>query len=176
VKVFTSRCEVSTRGLIDIFHAWVKNRRTADLLIDVHNYSHVVGGPGVVLVAHEAHYAMDTRDGELGLVYRARRTPLLAAADALDKAAQAAWTACRYLEEDSAGQIVFSTDSLLVGFEDRLHAPNNSESFAQFSPSIASWARRRLGDGVALAQVGAPRDVFGVRIRGAQGSLADWLA
>jgi hypothetical protein len=39
------------------------------LLIDVHDYSHVHHGPGILLVAHEANLSIDEAEGRRGLVY-----------------------------------------------------------------------------------------------------------
>ncbi len=170
VKVFTSRCEIPIRGFIDVFHAWVKDKRTDDLLIDVHDYTHVHDGPGVIVVAHEAHYGMDRRGGELGLVYRARRTPPSPVGDAIKKAAQAAWAACRSLEQDTAGKVAFATDRHLVGFEDRLNAPNTPEIFSKLQPELAAFASL-LGKDAAVTHVGEPRDVFAAEIRSEARSL-----
>jgi hypothetical protein len=46
----------SDQILIEL-HRWIAQRCLSTLLIDVHNYSHVHLGPGVLLVAHEGHYS-----------------------------------------------------------------------------------------------------------------------
>ncbi len=166
VKVFADRCDLEIRAFINIFHAWVKDRRTEDLLIDVHDYSHVHQGPGVVLVAHEAHYGMDRRDGRLGLVCRLRRGDLEPLGDGLARAARSALMACQLLEHDAAGKLTFDTSALLVGFEDRLNAANEPATFASFRPELVRFAARLLGDDSTAERVGGDRDVFGARIAG----------
>ncbi len=72
-KIYCSRFELPLRDFIGIWHSWIQRRRTGELLIDVHDYSHVHHGPGVILVAHECFYFMDQGDGRPGLAYRHRR-------------------------------------------------------------------------------------------------------
>ena len=50
---------VELEEFIPVFHDWIQTQQLAELLIDVADYRHVPHGPGVVLVAHDAHYAMD---------------------------------------------------------------------------------------------------------------------
>ena len=42
-----------------VFHRWIREGCCPELLIDVADYRHVPFGPGVVLVGHEAEYAME---------------------------------------------------------------------------------------------------------------------
>lgn len=176
VKVFTQRCDLEIRAFITIFHRWVKEQRTADLLIDVHDYSHVHEGPGVILVAHEAHLGMDRRGGRLGLVYRARRTPATPVGEGLAAAARAAIAACTLLEADAAGALTFNTEELLVGFEDRLHAPNDEATFAAFQAPLAAFATQLFGEEARVERTGEDRDVFGARLTGPRRPLQDLAA
>src|SRR5215216_2280933 len=55
---------------VPIFHSWIQQQAIpGHLLIDVADYQHVSGGPGTVLVAHEANFSMDGEEGRLGLLY-----------------------------------------------------------------------------------------------------------
>ena len=68
---------VEMEEFIPVFHDWIQTQQLAELLIDVADYRHVPHGPGVVLIAHDAHYAMDLADDRLGLftAVGARHTP-----------------------------------------------------------------------------------------------------
>jgi hypothetical protein len=175
-KIYAARCDVEIRGFIPVFHTWVKEQRTDGLLIDVHDYSHVHEGPGVILVGHEAHYGMDRRQGRLGLVFRARRTPPEPLEPALTRALSAALTACQTLEADLAGRLAFGTDELLVGFEDRLHAPNDEATWTRLAPDLTTLAKRLLGEGATASRAGEDRDVLSVRLKGSGAALADLRA
>lgn len=175
-KLFTSRCELPIRGFIDIFHRWVKNSRTGELLIDVHDYSHVHDGPGVILVGHACHYGMDRRDGRLGLVFRARRTDPDGLEAGLGLATRALVRACELLEADTGGAVTFGTNELLVGFEDRLHAPNTEDNFTKYEPELASFAARLFAGEARARRVGGDRDLFGALLTGTGRPLAELAA
>ena len=70
---------LTPQGVVPSFHKWIQNGSLDELLIDVTSYAHVHRGPGVLLIAHEAHYAFEETDGEPGLRYVRKR---LAASDA----------------------------------------------------------------------------------------------
>ena len=67
---------VDLEAFIPLFHRWIQDQRLEELLIDVADYRHVHHGPGVVLIAHDAHYAMDMAAGPAGaLIQPATRDP-----------------------------------------------------------------------------------------------------
>ncbi len=64
---------VELEEFIPVFHDWIQTQQLAELLIDVADYRHVPQGPGIALIAHDAHYVMDLTDARLGLLYSRRR-------------------------------------------------------------------------------------------------------
>src|SRR5690606_15621186 len=61
---------------VPVLHTWIQQQSVADhLLVDVANYAHVVDGPGIVLVSHEANIHIDETGGRRGLLY-VRKQPL----------------------------------------------------------------------------------------------------
>jgi hypothetical protein len=108
-----------------------------ELLIDVADYRHVPYGPGVVLIAHDAHYAMDTAEGRPGLLYSRRREThlsrraLQSVEDRLRSVLHCALTACQQLEADPAlhGRLQFRGDTLQLRCNDRLHANSTTEAY-----------------------------------------------
>ena len=97
VKIFAKASESFDQdALIPIFHKWIRERRLQEaLLIDVADYRHVPNGPGLMLIAHEAHYGLDERDGLLGLEYARKRDPVGEPMPKLRQALGAALDACR---------------------------------------------------------------------------------
>ncbi len=96
---------------IPVFHGWIQRQALpGHLLIDVHDYSHVHHGPGILLVAHEANLSIDEAEGRLGLAY-IRKQPAT-----LHKTVEAAQQAAKLLAEPlDAGMFeVFSNDRLLT--------------------------------------------------------------
>lgn len=142
--------EVDLAALIPVFHGWIQTQALDDVLIDVADYRHVHHGPGVILVAHDAHYAMDTADGRIGLRYSRRREThpsrrgIQEVTERLASVFRSALTACYLLEQSSAlpGHLRFRGDVLSLRLNDRLQAPNTPEVFARFWADLEPFLRR----------------------------------
>ena len=161
VKIFASNPEVvDIQEFIPVFHSWIQKQNIeGHLLVDVHDYSHVHQGPGILLVAHEGNFSMDQGGDRLGLVYY-RKQP---ASDSLKIAFESAQAACRRLEaEPKLNGIKFRTDEFLVFSNDRLLAPNTADARGQLEPVI----KRAFGDvTVTLAPQSAdPRERLALRV------------
>ena len=60
----------SSKNYIPLFHGWIQDKSIFDhLLIDVADYSHVIDGPGVMLIAHEGHFSLDQEGLLPGMMY-----------------------------------------------------------------------------------------------------------
>jgi len=140
-KIFVSNpVVVNLRDFIPVFQSWIQKQNIEDhLLIDVHDYSHVPGGPGILLVAHEGNFSMDQEGGRLGLFYY-RKRPLDGNARVnLRSIVATALQACKLLEaEPKLKGIKFQTDEILVIANDRLLAPNTPEALAGFQPVVTA--------------------------------------
>ncbi len=115
VKIFAERCDgVSQAEFIPIFHQWIRRPPFAEAWIDVADYKHVPGGPGVMLVARGGHYSMDERGGRLGVAYRRLRPVEEGAEEALRAAVQCALQAARALqgEESMRGRLGFTPQGM----------------------------------------------------------------
>jgi hypothetical protein len=165
-KLFASRCDTDPRHFIEVFHSWIQRGALEGVLIDVADYTHVQDGPGVLLVAHEAYWGMDRSDGRMGMMYRRRRGEPEEAGAALTLALRAAAGAAKLLEAEDAG-VEFATTEALVGFDDRLAAPNTAETFEAMKPLLEGLAKRLFGDGASVEPVGEPREPFRARLRSA---------
>ena len=74
VKVFIEDQETFDRArMIEVFHRWIQENCLPGTLIDVHDYTHVPGGPGVLLVAHEWHLRTDEAGGRIGFEFESKR-------------------------------------------------------------------------------------------------------
>jgi hypothetical protein len=136
---------------IPIFHEWIQKQIMAGhLLIDVHNYSHMHEGPGILLVAHQGNFSIDMADGRMGLLYY-RKQPVEALADIVKPAVEA----CRLLEEDPRmrRRLRFSMNEMLIVANDRLLAPNNDETFSQLHPHLSATLEQILGKPFKLLRI-----------------------
>src|SRR5271156_2593553 len=81
---------VDLEPLIPIFHSWISGRVFETMLLDVADYRHVPGGPGLVLSGHKGDYSVDNTGNRLGVRYN-RKTPIDGdSRDALRQAAREA--------------------------------------------------------------------------------------
>lgn len=152
------------KRVIPVFHRWIQDTVLADALaIDVADYRHVPDGPGVILVAHEAIYALDQGDGRLGLLYDRRATLDGSPHDRMRQAAEAALMACHLLEEEPTlgSDLHFDAGRLEISVNDRALAPNDEATEAALRPHATALLQRLWGPGeYQLARVGAPRERF----------------
>jgi hypothetical protein len=146
-----------------IFHRWIQENRIPDhLLIDVADYRHVPDGPGIVLIAHEAHIALDGERGPLGLLYSRKRDPAGELGDKLDEAFAAALTAARALEDDPVRPIRFRADRIRVAVMSRRFVPGGGDqALAAARPALDGFAARIYGARAARVEpVAGPREPF----------------
>ncbi len=180
VKVFAAEgSAVELARVIPIFHGWIQRQAVEGLLIDVADYSHVVDGPGILLVAHEANYALDETGGRLGLLY-SRKQPLEGTlAERLRRSTEIAWRACRELEgaPELGARLRFPGDEIQIIANDRLLAPNGEETWRAFQPEL-----RALLAGLApeadleIDREGDPKERFAVTVKWKGRSLFERLA
>lgn len=123
--------QVNLEDFIPVFHDWIQHQRLDELLIDVVDYRHVHDGPGVMLIAHDAHYAIDVAGGRMGLLYSRRREThpsrkaIQSVAERLHSVLGCAFKACRLLEAEPSlqGRLKFRGDEMLLRINDRLVSP-----------------------------------------------------
>jgi len=135
--------------IVPVFHRWIQEHAVPGLLIDVADYTHLVDGPSVLLVAHEANYALDETGGRSGLSY-SRKQPLEGAfGDRLAIAAAALIAAARRLREDTSrmtgGGVTFPGNELEFAANDRLAAPRNADTESALRDELAGFGGRLFG-------------------------------
>lgn len=140
VKLFAAEpAGIRVKDFVPVFHLWIQRQAIeGHLLIDVHDYSHIPNGPGILLVAHEGNFCTDMADGRLGLAYFRKQPAGAGVEDHLDAALKAVRQAASLLEKEPAfeGRLRLRTDELLVISNDRLLAPNDASTFAALQPSL----------------------------------------
>lgn len=158
---------VALDAFIPVFHGWIRDHKVGGVLVDVADYSHVRGGPGVCLIGHEADYYMDASEGPLGLLYNGKRPGEGDAASLLHGAFFGALSACRTLEQEPSlkGKLSFNAARACVLINDRLTAPNREETFEALRPVLDPFLADLYGADVDLTFAGDdPRDRFRVDI------------
>jgi hypothetical protein len=151
IKLFAAGSpSVQLKGFVPIFHSWIQRQSVAGhQLIDVHDYSHIHHGPGVLLVAHEGNFSTDMDGGRLGLAYF-RKLPAAGGGNVLRACLETVKSGATLLEaETSLGGLKFLKDELLVVANDRLLAPNDARTFQELKPALSS----AFGEGAEFTQI-----------------------
>ena len=116
------------QDFIPVFHGWIQRQALAGhLLVDVHDYSHVPHGPGILLVAHEAN--LNIGEAERSLVYVRKQPATLA------ETLQVAHAVTKLLTDEHG--VNFAANRFEVFINDRLLAPNTAAGAAHWQPMIA---------------------------------------
>lgn len=162
LKIFIENAgAIQLADAVGVFHRWIKDTICPEMLIDVADYRHVPAGPGVMLIGHEANYSFDERENRLGLLYNRKAALNGTFQSRLEQAHRAALAACDRLEQEPEfrGKLHFDRNALEVSINDRLLAPNNSETWQTLLPELEA-----LFTGSRIERRGEPRDLFRVDI------------
>lgn len=153
-----------------VFHSWIQNQSTGELLLDVADYLHVPQGPGIVLIGNEADYSMDESAGRLGLRYNRKMSLPGSNVERLTQALKAAARACLALESDPrlAGKLKFKKDELELTINDRAHAPNTPNTQAACAGELQAFFDKVFGGACKLSYPKDPRERFGASIQSSQ--------
>jgi hypothetical protein len=172
VKLFVKNAEqVDLEALVPVFHGWIQNQGSGELLLDVADYRHVPSGPGVVLIGHQGNYSLDNAGGRLGVRYN-RKAPVEGTNhDRLVRATQAALSACRRLETEPSlgGTIQFNGRDIEVFINDRLLAANTLETRVALDSEFRTFFSTLFGE--VEYTVSYPQDsrsLFSVHVRTSQ--------
>ena len=174
-----SSSNLEVREVTEIFYAWIQKQQIeGHLLIDVHDYSHVFQGPGILLAAHEGNFSLDFAGGRPGLLYYRKGALNGEPIERLKTVFRSTLEGCRLLErEDSLqGKIRFRTDEILFLANDRLNAPNTRETYQSLRPALTGFAQQLLGPDCSLQPHFDPRERFEVQMQARQVASLEDLA
>ncbi len=158
--------KIDLQAVVPVFHAWIQGQIFDELLLDVADYSHVPDGPGIVLIGHEADYALDNTDGRLGVRY-SRKAPFPGSnRDRLVQATRAALNAFERLEQDF--KLHFNNREIEIVINDRLLAPNTDETRKVVEPELRQFLGQLFGGTqYSLEYPTERRKLFGVKVAAA---------
>ncbi len=169
VKVFVEDQKAFDRArMIDVFHRWIQEDRVPGTLIDVHDYTHVPEGPGVLLIAHEWHLRTDEAGGRIGLEYELKRGGSGSLAERMLAAISSVLEAGAALEQDTAGDdpVRFSAREMTFRFTDRLAVPATESAFDEVTTELVRVLADFYGGApIELQRVGHARGPLTIHMR-----------
>jgi len=182
VKYFAeSSSAVRLDEFIPVYHRWIQKQAVEGMLVDVADYGHLPQGPGVMLIAHEADYGMDSSEGPLGLLYSRKTSSAGRLSDRIGRAPVSA-TALAFAavnEPEFLGKIKFRAASPIFIANDRLNAPNGDEAFQALRSDLAAALAKVYPSTVELRRVSSdPRARLTVEVRSLEpvGDVSSLLA
>lgn len=169
---FIPPADVPHASFILFFHRVIQDKLLPETLIDVADYSHVHNGPSVMLIGHEAHYSIDSTNGQIGLKCAVKRGLTGSLDERIGRTFDKTLRLVDHLQKHEvlAGSVRVNTKSAWFSIEDRLVAPNTDLTFSQVAPVLASVATRYWGSQPVLSRLGSAKETFQVDIIGADGS------
>ncbi len=160
--------KVNLGDVVPIFHSWIQDQSCEELLIDVTDYRHVHGGPGVVLIGHQADYSLDNTDDRLGIRYNRKEFLEGNNFDRFKQAMRSALIACQQLESDARlnGSFRFGQKEFHLYINDRLLAPNVEATYSAAKPELDDFFQNLFGGSdYSIRHNGDPRRLFGVSVK-----------
>ena len=155
---------------VPVFHRWIREHVVEnELLIDVADYKHVVDGPGILLVGHEADYGLEVVDGQLELLYTRKREVGNSLAGAFQTLfAQSLSAAHRLESEPELADLRVHTDAADVAVLDRLAFENSDEGVNAIGPALEEVLAGVYAGGATVRRVeNDPRQPLTVRVSAA---------
>lgn len=134
--------DVDDAVFIDIFHEWIRLKKLGGVLLDVADYRHVPGGPGVMLITHEINFAMDYTEGRFGLLAQRKLGHETGHQARILELARATVAFGALLETDPrlAGRLKLEAGRFHYQSNDRLLAPNTASAFNEIQPDLQAAA------------------------------------
>ena len=148
VKFYFEDLSVDVEEFIPVFHRWIREDVVPnELLLDVADYKHIVDGPAILLVGHEADYIVDLTGGKPGFQYVRKRDLGADLPEALETTLGQALNGVKLAESDVElqGKLKLRTDAATIVVLDRLNFPNQSSN-GDASGDAGEAVRSQLAD------------------------------
>lgn len=174
IKIFAAADSASVpfADAIPVFHRWIQTRDLPELVIDVADYSHVPAGPGVLLIGHEANYALDNAHNRPGFLYSRKVADGASASESLSRSYNSALTASHRMEAEPEfkGKLKFNPDELEITLNDRLLYPNTEEGWKSVEPALTTFLDGLYGAGAyGVTRSTDPRERLSVLVTAGAG-------
>lgn len=149
VKFYFDELSVDVEEFIPVFHRWIREDVVPnELLLDVADYKHIIDGPAILLVGHEADYVVDLTGGKPGFLYVRKRDLGADLPGALATTLAQALNGIRLAETDVElqGKLKLRTDAATIVLLDRLNYPNRSPNGSDAGQAAQGQLAENLAD------------------------------
>src|SRR5207245_2244524 len=154
--------------VIPVFHSWIQQQAFDELRLDVADYRHVQGGPGILLIGHEADYSLDNTDNRLGVRYNRKAVLAGTNQDRLAQATLAALTSLQCIQEDTllTNKLTFNGHDVEIFVNDRLLAPNTAATRGALNAEFQALSEGLFGGSAYSLSFGDdPRRLLAVSLK-----------
>ncbi|MDX1565545.1 MAG: hypothetical protein R3236_09080 [Phycisphaeraceae bacterium] len=147
IKLFFTQDQLpEANEQIAMFHRWIRDKKLNGLLIDVADYAHVPEGPGIMLIGHEADYAIDRGSGGPGLMVTRKRIDAGDLTAAVKQTCRLALAAAEALADESlSAPMEVATDRMRVLVLDRLQYPSEGGDLQGWVEQIGAAVSKVAG-------------------------------
>ncbi len=145
---FNTNGSYSSKDFVPVFHNWIQDKAIDDhLLIDVTDYSHILDGPGVMLIAHEGNFSLDQESQQPGIMYM-RKTDISGSfTERFNKVLSTVIKAANRLsDKDVSKQVDITLNSFRFIANDRLYAENTADNQDLYKQKIQKALDGRYPD------------------------------
>lgn len=158
-----------------VFHRWIQQKLTSEMLIDVAEYFHVPSGPGVLLIGHQANLSIDHIDSKWGFLYNRKTVIEGSNLEKLTTVLKATLEHARRLESEEVFQksLSFDVGDLQFIVNDRLLAPNSDETFQALQADLKNlFEKLYAGASYQITRPSDARDRFILNVKSEPLSVA----
>jgi hypothetical protein len=165
IKLYAQQEKYEVDQVIPVFHRWIRERVSDELLIDVASYSHVERGPGVLLVGHAIDYYLDEQDDRVGIVFSRKRSAP-PPGERLRDGFKRLFKAAELLEQASelSPPLKFKTNEVLLRCSDRLNAPNTDAAFDKLKGELESFGTELYGEKPSVTRAGTAGELLSAKL------------
>jgi len=157
--------------VLTIFDRWRQETDHPEDWVDLADYAHMHLGPGVMMAGKRAHFAVDTNEPGVGLLYRGRKDFDGAVEERLLEAFRRALRLMTRLvsEPEFPSGLPVRSEDWLVAINDRLGFPNDDATEEQLKPGLLATLDHIFGEGgYQLERDADPQHLYSSRLRADQ--------
>ena len=151
IEFAASKAPARLDDAIPLLHRFMQQGLVEGLLIDVADYQHVPGGPGVLLVGHDVDYGVHERGFS---VFRKRQVGV-PASDQFRDALRMGLHALRAIAADGGLDASYEPGRFRVAVVDRLEAENSEAGAAAVEKELGPVIHEVFGDAAAIERAHA---------------------